>query len=119
MWKTLKSYIWWTHPRGSVHYDVMVTLILAFIFISPHYIDFHEKPAVVAAIPVRVISFTGPDGSLAYIIRSEDVSGTGDELRKSLQRTLFPVTGPASIDHYEPVLDENGNIAAYRVWMKH
>ena len=33
--KLLKSYFWWTYERGSVHFDVMVTLILLFLFVSP------------------------------------------------------------------------------------
>ena len=32
----LKSYFYWTYPRGCFHYDVMVTLILLFIFVTPH-----------------------------------------------------------------------------------
>ena len=115
MWKTLKSYIWWTHPRGSIHYDVMVTLILAFIFISPRFINFHEKPATVSVHPIRVISFTGQDGRLAYIVNAEDLNGP--DLKGALTKTLSPVTGAAQIDSYEPVRDEHGNVAAYRVWM--
>ena len=29
--RTLKGYLFWTYTRGSFHYDIMVTLILAFI----------------------------------------------------------------------------------------
>ena len=39
----IKSYVLWTHPRGGFHYDVMVTLILAFIFLTPSSI-FKDKP---------------------------------------------------------------------------
>jgi len=38
MMRILRSYFFWTYERGSFHYDVMVTLILAFIFITPHVI---------------------------------------------------------------------------------
>ena len=34
IWRTIKGYIWWSYPRGSMHYDVMVTLILVFIFLA-------------------------------------------------------------------------------------
>src|SRR5579872_4122194 len=44
IWKTIRSYIWWNYERGSFHYDVMVTIIMLFIFIGPHYIDFKDKP---------------------------------------------------------------------------
>jgi hypothetical protein len=42
--KTIKCYIWWTYERGSFHYDVMVTIILLFIFLAPLVIDFRDKP---------------------------------------------------------------------------
>jgi len=41
---TIKRYIWWTYERGSFHYDVMVTIILLFIFLAPRMIDFRDKP---------------------------------------------------------------------------
>jgi len=42
--KTIKGYIWWTYERGIFHYDVMVTIILLFIFVAPRLIDFRDKP---------------------------------------------------------------------------
>ncbi len=42
--QTIRGYIWWMYPRGSVHYDIMVTLILAFIFLGPLWINFRDKP---------------------------------------------------------------------------
>ena len=41
----LMSYFYWTYPRGSFHYDVMVTLILLFIFITPHLWNYGDKPS--------------------------------------------------------------------------
>ena len=41
----LNSYFYWTYPRGSFHYDVMVTLILLFIFVTPHLWDYGAKPS--------------------------------------------------------------------------
>src|ERR1035438_5194120 len=40
----LSSYFFWNYERGSFHYDVMVTLILIFLFVSPHVIDFKDRP---------------------------------------------------------------------------
>jgi hypothetical protein len=39
----IKRFIFWDFPRGSWQYDVMVGLILAFIFITPKTI-FHDQP---------------------------------------------------------------------------
>ena len=35
IWRTIRGYILWSYERGSLHYDIMVTLILLFIFVSP------------------------------------------------------------------------------------
>jgi hypothetical protein len=43
-WQTIRSYVLWTHNRGSIHYDVMVTVILLFIFLTPLWVDFRDKP---------------------------------------------------------------------------
>ena len=48
--KIVKSYFYWTYRRGSFHYDVKVTLILLFIFISPQLWNYGDKPTVVAAL---------------------------------------------------------------------
>ena len=50
--KTIKGYIWWTYERGSFHYDVMVTIILLFIFVAPRLIDFRDKPPAPSAHPI-------------------------------------------------------------------
>jgi hypothetical protein len=50
MGKLLRSYLWWTYERGSFHYDVMVTLILIFMFVSPRLIDFKDKPVETVAL---------------------------------------------------------------------
>ena len=47
--RILKSYFYWTYPRGSFHYDVMVTLILAFIFVTPFLWDYGDKPSSTAS----------------------------------------------------------------------
>ena len=41
--RKLGSFLWWTYPRGSLEYDVMVGLILAFIFLTPRQF-FRDQP---------------------------------------------------------------------------
>ena len=43
-WRTIRGYILWSYERGTIQYDVMVTLILLFVFLSPYWINFHDKP---------------------------------------------------------------------------
>src|ERR1700683_5381532 len=60
--QVLLSYFYWTYSRGSFHYDVMVTLILAFIFITPWVWDYGDKPSATAGLgqPSQVVAVGGP-----------------------------------------------------------
>jgi len=41
--RKLSSFLWWTYPRGSLEYDIMVGIILAFIFLTPRHF-FRDQP---------------------------------------------------------------------------
>ena len=41
--RKLGSFLWWVYPRGSIEYDVMVGIILAFIFLTPRGF-FRDQP---------------------------------------------------------------------------
>jgi hypothetical protein len=120
--KTLKSYFYWTYPRGSFHYDVMVTLILLFIFGTPWLWDYGAKPAREAgpAHPIQVTS----DGSrgLIVIVAASDVevplSATDSEVRRILRKAIEPVTGDAvSVVRWETASDAQGNVE-WKIWAR-
>lgn len=117
VWQTLKSYFWWTHPRGSFHYDVMVTLILLFIFGSPFFLNFNDKP--VERTPHHSFVQVQPEGSdFIYRIDAAAVKGSTDaEIRADLLRVIGPIAGEAQINRYEATYDTRGNISSYKVWV--
>ena len=54
--RKLGSFLWWTYPRGTLEYDIMVAVILAFIFFTPrHFFRDQPRPAPAhrAAAPSR------------------------------------------------------------------
>ncbi len=124
MKKILKSYFYWTYPRGSFHYDVMVTLILAFIFITPHLWNYGDKPSN-AAGPLHPIQVSGNGGhEFIVTVRAEDVSVPLDTrasyavVRKALRRAIEPVTGDAVfVDNWITARDEQGN-PVWKVWVR-
>ena len=120
MLRMLRKYIFWTYERGSVHYDVMVTLILAFIFVSPHVIDFKDKP-VARMLPANgVLVKSDGQSSLIYQIDAGTLPAEMSDkaLRKELKAAIAPISGGVNIDHYEPMRGADGNIVAYRVWVR-
>ncbi len=46
--RKLASFLWWSYPRGSLEYDVMVAIILAFIFLTPARV-FRDQPRPAAS----------------------------------------------------------------------
>jgi hypothetical protein len=44
IWRTIRGYILWQYERGTLHYDIMVTLIILFVLFSPRVINFNDKP---------------------------------------------------------------------------
>lgn len=124
MFKTIGSYIFWAYERGSFQYDIMVTLILIFMFIGPHFIDFHDKP--VETVPLRssevLVKADGHDGQsirFLYQIRAEDLNGaaTDDDRRAAILRVVEPIAGEVELQRYEPVVDVHGKVVAYNAWI--
>jgi hypothetical protein len=114
--KTIKGYFWWTYPRGSFHYDVMVTLILAFIFLAPRWINFNDKPPGRPAHPTAVL--VQPDGEHGFIYQldASAIDATEDKaIRRQLKGVIEPFSGAMVIDHY--VLAGDTAHPAYRVWV--
>ena len=71
MLRTLRSYIFWAHERGSLHYDVMVTLILLFIFITPRFINYRDRPQF--QLPSQIMVENDGSGELIYQVKAADV----------------------------------------------
>lgn len=121
---TLRRYIWWTDQRGSFHYDVMVTLILLFLFLSPRVIDYGEKPVERAPRPGEVLVTTNGGRGIMYLISAKglprsDGSFSGNrQLEAAVRAAIEPIAGEVTIDRWEPVKDANGNITQYRVWAR-
>lgn len=120
MIRLLRSYIFWSYERGSFHYDVMVTLILLFLFISPHLIDFHDRP--IPEVPKRasevLVRNAGPEGAghrFVYEIRADDLPGSHSaaELQAQISQTVHTIAGDAHIEEIKPVADPRGRIVAY------
>jgi len=117
--RTIRSYILWQHERGTLHYDIMVTLILIFIFFSPRVINFNDKPGPLIQHPTGVLVTSDGEGGLIYQIEASTISAADDAaLREQLQHIIEPISGAVSIVKYEGVSDHEGRVQEYRVWVK-
>ena len=119
VWRTIRSYILWQHERGTLHYDIMVTLILIFVFFSPRVINFNDRPVLRNPHPSDVIVSTDAQGGLLYQISAGTIPAGDDQaVREQLLRIIQPISGEVSIVKYEGVSDGKGRVQEYRVWVK-
>jgi len=116
--KTLKGYIWWTHPRGCFHYDVMVTVILLFIFVVPLFVRFNDKPVERTSHLSGVVVTPEKDGFVCRVEAAAVQEETGVEIRTRLIKAIEPVMGEVKFVRYEVVRDDKGKIIAYNVWVR-
>ena len=118
--QVLSSYFYWAYPRGSFHYDVMVTLILIFIFVTPHLWDFGAKPSLVAGSlpPFQVVA----GGRFVVVtVQASDVSipvgASYSQVKRVLRKAVEPVMGDAVfVERWDGLYDAQGKLTAWRVW---
>jgi hypothetical protein len=120
----LLSYFYWTYPRGSFHYDIMVTVILLFIFLTPQIKgwSYGDKPSPMGG-PLHPIQVIGNDGQGVIVtVQASDMSldlhttAPDAVVKKALRKAIEPVTGDAVVvDHWETTTDAQGN-SVWKVW---
>lgn len=113
--QAIKSYILWTHPRGGLHYDVMVTIILAFIFLTPRNV-FKDSPNYLRLHPNEIVVRTDGPNAFVYELTASGVASNESDAQKALQEALNPVAGDVEITRYEALRDNSGKVTGYRVW---
>lgn len=119
IWRTIRSYILWSYERGTIQYDIMVTLILLFVFLSPRWINFNDKPVQHNPHPSGVVVVPDGQGGLIYQVEGSAVSGQSeDAVRGELLRIIEPISGEVSITRYELVSDRAGHVLSYKVWVR-
>ena len=97
---TLKKILFWSYERGSLPYDVMCVLILAFIFLSPN--SFFQSR--VSAAPV--------------VVRGSEIGPTDSTiLETTIQHYLERKGHAVSISRIETAEDSSGE-TTYVVYQK-
>ncbi len=113
----LKRFVLWDYPRGSWHYDVMVGLIVAFIFLTPRE-WFRDQPRIPDAHSIAMLpgEFSGsPSMGLFWI--DKVVLGDkpdGAAIAKATQ-ALRTRTGNRrlSVTGLEPIRGSEGELLGY------
>lgn len=119
--------LWWTEERGSIHYDVMVTLILVFLFVSPQFINYKDRPVETVALHASEVLVTeagreGDNARFVFQIRADMRGGpqpsqSEDDRQAAILRVVEPISGAVTLERYEPVYDAHHSVIAYNAWV--
>lgn len=113
----LKSFVLWDYARGSWQYDVMVGLILAFIFLTPRA-WFRDQPRTPAA--ARITTLPATNGSqvfwvepelLSSIPENERLARLGEMLKTQTHKTQ-------TVTRLEPIYDSEQEVKGYMAFVK-
>jgi hypothetical protein len=112
---SLKRFILWDYPRASWQYDLMVGLILAFIFLTPREV-FRDlpKPRSVALVD------TDSQGS-RFLVEPELLSGQdATHQRTAVEKLIRSQAGARdrAIVKVEPIFDAEKEVRGYLVYTK-
>jgi hypothetical protein len=119
IWRTIRGYILWQYERGTLHYDIMVALIILFVLFSPRVINFNDKPISRNPHPTDVVVSADAQGHLYYQVAASAISPGDDQaVREQLLRIIEPISGAVSIVSYESVSDHKGQLQSYKVLAK-
>ena len=110
--------LFWTYERGTWQYDIMVILILSFVFLTPRrwFIDTPQAPSSGDVVLLR----SEPAGKVYRLSASILGDATGNAVKQSAHAVLRSFTGkPVEITRIEPVeRDPEGHVISYAVWIR-
>ena len=114
LWLAIRPAVFWTYRRGSWQYDVIVALILAFIFLTPRS-WFRDQPR-----PQQVVLLHAEGGQEVYMVDSDAIGPTPPENLAAHLRGLVDKRKGKGVTllKTEPVHDSEGNLKGYLVYAK-
>ena len=110
--RTLRRLLFWDFPRTSWQWDIIVTLILAFIFLTPRDV-FRDQP--------RAASIQMLPAQQGYLIEPKLLANVAeaDQPRKATELVNQHFKTHTTILRVEPVLDEGeSEITGYMAYTK-
>jgi hypothetical protein len=109
----LKRFILWDYPRASWQYDVIVAIILAFIFLTPRDL-FRDQPRIPKASSIAMLP--SDNHSSVFFVDAQFLSGIAeDQWCARLSPVLQTQTSNRrlQVTRVEPILNSEGERLGY------
>jgi len=105
----IKRFVLWDYPRAGWQYDVMVGLILAFIFLTPRE-WFRDQPR-----PSSIVMLPSGNGPNVFWMDAEQLASFPESARQAQAGVLLRArTGKKyNVTRLEPIVDSEKEIKGY------
>lgn len=106
----VKRFVLWDYPRGSLPYDLMVVLILAFIFLTPRQV-FRDQPK-----PKEVVMIPSESGGSVFWIDPELLASYPEPERPARAENLIKSQSSGKrlrLVRLEPIFDAEQEIKGF------
>ncbi len=114
----LKRFILWDYPRASWQYDVMVGIILAFIFLIPS--DwFRDQPRTPDASEITMLP--GEHGHPQFFVPEKVLADTPEDQRPGRLTQLLQArrrSRTLTVTRVEPILNSEGELQGYMAFAR-
>ena len=108
-----RRFILWDYPRAGWQYDVMVGLILCFIFVTPRA-WFHDQPK-----PGSVVMLRSENSGDVYFFEAALLNGVPEDQRVAKAASLLKDRGKKyRVASVEPIHDAEQEIIGYTAFTK-
>jgi hypothetical protein len=105
----MKSLLFWEFPRASWQYDIVVALILAFLFLTPRDF-FKDQPR-----PASIVQMPSEPGVTVFWLETSLLNSVGEDRRPAQAAELIRkrLGKGLQVVRVEPVHDAEGEIRGY------
>jgi hypothetical protein len=114
----LKRFIFWDYPRATWQYDVMVGIIVLFVFLTPRW-WFRDQPRTPLVSSIAVLP--AEHGTSVYWVEPELLASMSkDQQAQKLPDLLKKLTHQKqlTVTRIEPIADSDGETKGYLVFAK-
>ncbi|MBC7925366.1 MAG: hypothetical protein H7039_06875 [Bryobacteraceae bacterium] len=108
----IKRFIFWDYARASWQYDVMVVLILAFVFLTPREL-FRDQPK-----PTHIVRLPSEQGSAIFWVEPQLLEAVPKADRSpKVEHELRSRFGQReTVTHVEPILGSEQEVLGYMAY---
>ena len=106
----LKRFVLWEYSRGSLPYDIMCVLILAFIFLTPKSV-FRDQPKA-----KDVVMIPGAGGATVFWIDPDLLAGYSEKERPARAEAIMRHQARGKrlkLERLEPIFDSEEEIKGF------